>query len=413
MKFPRLLRKSGLILCLGILSLHVQAQRPGGPAPRQEKLLNGLKVLMWSDPAATEVRVSIRVHSGSAFDSQGKEGVMQLLADSIFPTAASKSFFTEDLGGGIEVITNYDYIQVNGSAKPTEFVTLVETLAQAVSKLTIDKETTAALKKSLLEKLTALEKDPAYIADQAAAHRLFGTFPYGRPQMGSVESIQRIDFADLQFARDRLFSADNASVAISGNFPSDLGFRAVRRYFGAWLKSDKRSPNTFRQPDEPDAAPIALLIDGVPHTSVFGLRGLSKSDPDYSASLFLERILGARLQKSDPKSEVMFSARTLPGMVRLRAATLPPTLLTTRITNEEFSQAQMKLNEIQRSCEQAPNCIARAEMDRWLDVDTYGTSVGDTKALQNVTLADVQRVADRLAKNPVATVIINPPPRAE
>jgi predicted Zn-dependent peptidase len=52
-------------------------------------------------------------------------------------------------------------------------------------------------------------------------------------------------------------------------------------------------------------------------------------------------------------------------------------------------------------------------MDRWLDVDTYGTSVGDTKALQNVTLADVQRVADRLAKNPVATVIINPPPRAE
>jgi predicted Zn-dependent peptidase len=133
--------------------------------------------------------------------------------------------------------------------------------------------------------------------------------------MGSVESIQRIDFADLQFARDRLFSADNASVAISGNFPSDLGFRAVRRYFGAWLKSDKRSPNTFRQPDEPDAAPIALLIDGVPHTSVFGLRGLSKSDPDYSASLFLERILGARFQKSDPKSEVMFSARTLPGIV--------------------------------------------------------------------------------------------------
>jgi predicted Zn-dependent peptidase len=92
-----------------------RAQRPGGPAPRQEKLLNGLKVLMWSDPAATEVRVSIRVHSGSAFDPQGKEGVMQLLADSIFPTAASKSFFTEDLGGGIEVITNYDYIQVNGA----------------------------------------------------------------------------------------------------------------------------------------------------------------------------------------------------------------------------------------------------------------------------------------------------------
>jgi predicted Zn-dependent peptidase len=368
---------------------------------------------MWSDPAATEVRVSIRVHSGSAFDPQGKEGTMQLLADNIFPTPASKSYFTEDLGGSIEVITNYDYIQVNATAKPSEFVTLVETLAQSVSKLTIDKETTASLKKSLLEKLTALEKDPAYIADQAAARRLFGTFPYGRPQMGSVESIQRVDFADLQFARDRLFSADNASVAISGNFPSDLGFRAVRRYFGAWLKSDKRAPNTFRQPDDPDAAPVVLILDGVPRTSVFGLRGLSKADPDYAASLFLERILGARLQKSDPKAEVLFSARTLPGMVRLRAAALPPTLLTAKIANDEFSQAQMKLNEIQRSCEQVPSCLARAEMDRWLDIDTYGPPIADAKALQNVTLADVQRVADRLAKNPVATVIINPPPRAE
>jgi hypothetical protein len=52
-------------------------------------------------------------------------------------------------------------------------------------------------------------------------------------------------------------------------------------------------------------------------------------------------------------------------------------------------------------------------MDRWLDVDTYGPPVADARALQSVTLADVQRVADRLAKNPVATVIINPPSRAE
>jgi predicted Zn-dependent peptidase len=231
--------------------------------------------------------------------------------------------------------------------------------------------------------------------------------------MGSVESIQRIDFADLQFARDRLLSADNATVAITGNFNSDLGFRAVRRYFGAWLKSDKRVPSTFRQPDDPDANPSVLFLDGVAHTSVFGLRGLSKNDPDYSASLVLERVLGARLQKTDPKAEVLFSARTLPGMVRFRATTLPPTLFTTKITTEELSQAIAKLNEFQQSCEQAPNCLARAQMDRWLDADTYGNSAADPKALQSITLADVQRVADRLAKNPVATVIINPPARTE
>ena len=398
---------------MALLSLNALAQKPGSSTPRQEKLLNGLKVVMWNDPAAPEVRVSIRIHGGSAFDPQGKEGVMQLLSDNIFPTAASKSFFSEDLGGNIEVITNYDYIQVNATAKPSNFVTLVETLAQAVSTPTIDKETTAALKQALLQKLTVLEKDPVYVADQVAAQRLFGTFPYGRPQMGSVESVQRIDNADLQFARERFLSADDATVAISGNFNSDLGFRAVRRYFGAWLKSDKRVPSTFRQPDDPDPSPVALILEGVAHRSVYGLRGLSKSDPDYSASLYLERILSARLQKNDPKGEVVFSARTLPGIVRFRATVLPATLLAPKVTADEFSFAKGKLDELQRSCEQTPSCMPRADMDRWLDADTYGAPVVDQKALQNVSPADVQRVADRLAKNPVATVIINPPPRAE
>src|SRR5687768_8838878 len=225
MKFRSLFQQvSVLILCSGLCAPGLLAQRHGSTVPREEKLLNGLKVLMWSDPAATDIKVSIRVHSGSSFDPLGKEGVMKLLAENIFPTPVAREFFTEDLGGSVDVISDYDYIQINATARSSEFVTLLETLAQAVANPTIDKETTIALKKALTEKLAVLEKDPAYISEQAAAKRLFGAFPYGRPQMGSVASLERIDFADLQFARDRFLSADNATVAISGNFNSDLGF---------------------------------------------------------------------------------------------------------------------------------------------------------------------------------------------
>ncbi len=116
MKFRSLFHKSFvLVLFAATMSLGAFAQRPGSSTPRQERLLNGLKLLMWSDPAATDVKVSIRIHSGSAFDPQGKEGVMQLLADNIFPTAESRTFFVDDLGGGVEVISNYDYIQINAS----------------------------------------------------------------------------------------------------------------------------------------------------------------------------------------------------------------------------------------------------------------------------------------------------------
>ena len=379
------------------------AQRPGGSVPRQEKLLNGLKVLMWTDPTATDVRVSIRVHAGSSFDPQGKEGVMRLLADNLFPTSGSREFFTEDLGGSLDVISNYDYIQVNATAKSSEFLTLLETLAQTVATPTIDKETTTALIKDLANKVAASEKDPAYVAEQAALKRLFGSFPYGRPQIGTRESLQRIDFADLIFAKDRFLTADNVTVAISGNFKSDLGFRAARRYFGAWLKSDKRVPATFRQPDAPDTKPIEIGMDAGSDRTAFALRSVSRGDADYAASLVLESVIRARAEKGFPNATIVHEPRLLPGVMVISvpgSPGFPFALFSERVSEAEFTKARADVGA---------QYGRKSLLDQWLDVDTYRTTVaGDALAFEKMTLADVQRVADRLAKNPIASVVVRP-----
>ena len=105
MKFGKLFKTSAIFsvifaLAAGALPVVIAQSGP----PKQEKLLNGLKVLMWNDAKADSVSVRVRVHSGSAFDPQGKEGVMQLLADSLFPNEAAREFFEEDLGGSLEVV---------------------------------------------------------------------------------------------------------------------------------------------------------------------------------------------------------------------------------------------------------------------------------------------------------------------
>ncbi len=110
--------------------------------PRQEKLLNGLKTLVWNESGADKVAVKIRIHNGSAFDPQNKEGVMALLAEVLFPNETVKEFFREDLGGSLEIISNYDYIQINATANPDQFLTMLETVANAVTNPQIDKETT-------------------------------------------------------------------------------------------------------------------------------------------------------------------------------------------------------------------------------------------------------------------------------
>lgn len=411
MKFEYLFQKSAIFfLSLAFFAAVAPAQKPGSPVPRQEKLLNGLKILIWNTPAADKVTVKVRVHSGSAFDPQDREGVMKLLSESIFPNQATREFFTDDLGGSLEIISNYDYIQINATSHSGKFLTMLETLATAISNPYIDKETTAILKISLIAKLTDLEKDPAYVADRAVAKRLFGTFPYGRPQMGTPESIQKIDFADLRFAKDRLFTADNATVAITGNIDGNLAFRAVRRYFGSWLKSDKKIPSTFAMPQEPETIPLGISLRGSSNSEGrFALRGLARNDNDYAASEILGRILEARFKIIMPSRQgesfsVANNAHILPGAVVFRYGSsakltnnIPMNLFLT-ITNEEFARA--KANALMEYDK-------RPIEDLWLDADTYKFVLEDDKrAFQNAAITDVQRVSGILAKNPVVTVAV-------
>lgn len=398
------------------------------PSPRKEKLLNGLKVLMWSDTKADKVWVKIRVHAGSAFDPQGKEGVMQMLADNIFPNAAAKDYFTEDLGGSLEVITNYDYIQINASSKPEGLVSMLETLSAAVSNPTIDKETTARLRDALLTKVKALESDPVYLADQATARRLLGAFPYGRPVFGNESTVKSIDYADMIDAKQRFLTADNATVTVSGNFEAASAYRAIRRFFGSWLKADKNIPSTFRQPDDP---PAGLLTVASPKPGIaalrFAMRGVARSDRDLVPSLVFTKILENRLKARVPSEHagevfVRNEAHTLPGVItigffvdkatfgkengKVEATELVGKALGDAVTDAEFQAAK---SAIQSAWTKRDAALF------FLDADTYKISDpnADAAAADKVTISDVQSYAEKLKGKPMAVVLVNTPPAAK
>lgn len=399
------------------------AQTAKFSAPRQEKLLNGLKLLMWTEPAAQKATVKLRVNSGAAFDTQNKEGTMALLADILFPNDAAKDFFRDDLGGSLDVICNYDYIQINATGNAEQIITMLETLSNAVTKLQIDKETTAKVRAARIEKVKELEKNPAYVADQAVANRLFGSFPYGRSAEGTLESLQKIDFADLLLAKQRFLTADNATLAVSGNIKADYVFKAVRQLFGGWEKADKRVPATFALPDSPEIKEFTIELPNVENDlrrSAIMVAG--RNDKDFYATKVLTEIWRNQFCLDDEAKhgKSMFEPYLLRGIyVVSQNHDLPPSparnpcgiilvkddkAVYPPITQSNFDQAKSKVIAELNQKTQSVASLA----DLWLDLDTYKlASVKDEmQKADNVTLADVQRVAENLRKQPEIFVTV-------
>jgi zinc protease len=396
--------------------------------PRQEKLLNGLNVLIWSTSVNDKVSVKLRIHRGSAFDPRDKEGTMALLGNILFPNEASREFFEQDLGGSLDIATNYDFIQYTITANSDKILEVLETLANAISNSQIDKDTIELVRKPQIEKVTKMQSAPSYSADKAVAERLFGDFPYGRPELGTLESLGKIDFADILFAKKRFLTSDDATLVIVGNVKSDLVYRAIRRYFGGWVKADTDIPATFRLPDAPEKS-LKILEASQPNTSELRIafRGVARNDKSYYASEIIESILTKRVQDRERgKVSVSSEAHLLPGSVTIsikdwnlglvkrdgNKMALPADL--DRSVAKYFSEP-IKISEFDSA---KAEMLKRFRTDNlselWLDVDTFKLSsfAKDLQAAQNVTLEDVNALAEKFKNAPSASVLLfqNPTP---
>lgn len=423
MKHQYLLRKrafSGLVLFVLIAaSLSAAYSQSAVPSPREEKLLNGLKLLMFDAPASDKVTLKVRIHAGSAFDPQGKEGLMKLLAANVFPNPEASEYFADQLGGSLGVESNYDYIQITATSSPDKVVSMIETVANAVVKMENDKETTAKLKDAQLKRLSKVSNDPSYIADQAAAARLLGAFPYGRPEDGTVASINKIDFADLVGARQRFFTADNATVAVSGKFDRTIAFRAVRRYFGAWLKADKLVPSTFRQPDDPPAGVQVLDSPQADRFEVrFTTRGTSRSSNDFAAYRMAAEVMESRLKAMLPAEvsapvSVASIDHVLPGIFMIRFSGTKGAAETKIEANDVVSKAlsaPVSDTEFQAAKQAVVSELNKEDVvDTWLDADTFRTEPPSKfyARASGTSLVDVQSVLSRVQRQPIASVVVS------
>jgi zinc protease len=410
------LKKAVLAVCLlTVLASSVPAQVP--IEPEHNRLLNGLRVLSWSRPGDQDVLLKLRIHSGAAFDLEGKAGSMAMLGDILFPDPTTREYFTEEMQGRLIVTTDYDGITITMQGKARAFERIVEILRTALITTQLTPENVTKVRDGRIKVLKDTAVSPAILADRAIATRLFGDFPYGRPYGGSVESLGRVERPDLMYARERFLTANNATLVIVGGVQTNRAMRALRQLLGVWSKSDQKVPPSFRQATPPD--PRTLIVNSPSDQGVevrFAMRGFNRQDADAPAAALLASLARQRWEKLLPELarcpvSVRHDAYVLPGMFVMGAAVenvlAGKTLASAREVLQSLAASTVSAAELEQVKNDAiaaankelatPDGMARA----WLDVDTYGLSsvAEQMRALIAVSPSDVQRVAARLLRD--------------
>ncbi|HEX7177778.1 MAG TPA: pitrilysin family protein [Pyrinomonadaceae bacterium] len=419
-----------LLFFLAALPANCAAQAVPAPpagAEQREQLLNGLLIVLVERPGEAQTVLRLRLHNGASFDLAGKDGLMALLGDALFPDPQTREYVTGDLEGRLSVSVGHDSIDVLLAGRADQFERLVELLRNAVVNTQLTPEVFGRVRDARVKIVRELGVSPGAVADDAISARLYGSYPYGRRVAGTPESLARVERGDLVQARERFLIPNNATLIVSGGFERRRALRALRQFLGVWRKGDQIVPPTFRQPEAVDPRPLVVDFPNLPDAEVrVAVRGVARSERDAATGAVLAELVRSRWLAAVPELKgravtVRHDARALDGAFLL-GASVPTTsaaaqaLEAARKVMESLAATAVPADELEtakKSVVAAFNKQAESGeqlADDMLDSQTYGTAQASmsemARAAGSLTPADVQRVASKLFRVQAASVVV-------
>ena len=207
----------------------------------EERLANGLHVILHPDPAVPVVAVEVMYHVGSKNESPGHTGLAHLFEHMMFKGSQNvpdgEHFRRLQAVGG----------QVNGSTSEdrTNYYELVPA-DQLELALFLESDRMGALLPALTqekldnqrdvvrnERRQSYENQPYGLAHETLMAALYPPdHPHHWPVIGSMEDLAAARLDDVRAFFHTYYAPDNACLVLAGNFRIDEARTLIERYFG-------------------------------------------------------------------------------------------------------------------------------------------------------------------------------------
>ena len=270
-------------------------------APSEQRLPNGLRVIVASRPGVPLVTARLVVLSGSAADPTQRAGLASMAAGLLtkgtrLRSATAQARAAESLGGSLDSGAGWDHAEVSITVATVHLGAALGLLGDAVMQPTFAPAELERSRTQALDGLKVTYTQPGALAALAANRLLFGGGPYGHAASGTPASLRRITRADLVALHAEQFRPDNAALVLAGDIDAATAVQLANQHFGSWKAA--RSP-TAATPPVADASaralPITSAVIDMPQAgqaAVVVLAPLPPLGPDRAAASVLNAVLG-------------------------------------------------------------------------------------------------------------------------
>jgi len=279
--------------------------------------------------------------------------------------------------------------------------------------------------------------NPSALASRKFLEVAFGDHPYGRQATGTLESVAKVDVADMKDYVRRVLAKDTLRIAVVGDVdPATLG-KLLDQTFGALpAKASLTAVADIVAAKPPQRAFIPL---DVPQTVVtFGGPGIKRDDPNFMAGYVVNHILGGGTLSSRLYHEVrekrglaysvyqsllwMDRSAIFIGNTGTRADRAGETVdaINKEIrrmaedgpTQQELDEAKSYLKGSQMLALDTSSKLASALLQYQLDKLPIDYIEKRNAIVDSVTLDDAKKAAQRLWGQGLLTVIVGRAPQA-
>lgn len=266
------------------------------PSFVKSMLPNGIKIYFYED--RTQPLESIHFIRPLGASSFSKEGLSYFCAQMLIRSAAGKSAAeiseaADLLGASLKASGNRDDTSL-GITFLNKFEDLaLKILADCVLKPDFRDEEIERLRKKHIATIMEESAEQSYLAKTAFFASLFREHPYGRPIMGTADSIASIKRVECMDWYARLLDGPAPTIIASGNFDREVLFGKLEKKFGG-IKPGGNSGTAPEIPKPLNRNKIAVVDkkDSIQSTIRIGKLSINHDHPHYPALQMANTIFG-------------------------------------------------------------------------------------------------------------------------